>query len=127
MIDEKKLIEYLETLVEFERKKSQESAQIGVFDMATCYGHGEYCYKNAINAAEEQPKIGGWIPCSERLPEEKINPVTNDFYEYQVTFKSDKVTDVRHYKFGRGHWWNCGQNMDKYVTAWREPLEEYHG
>lgn len=74
-----------------------------------------------------QPKIGGWIPCSERLPEEKINPVTNDFYEYQVTFKSDKVTDVRHYKFGRGHWWNCGQNMDKYVTAWREPLEAYHG
>ena len=74
-----------------------------------------------------QPKIGGWIPCSERLPEENINPVTNDFYEYQVTFKSDKVTDVRHYKFGRGHWWNCGQNMDKYVTAWREPLEAYHG
>ena len=74
-----------------------------------------------------QPKIGGWIPCSERLPEEKINPVTNDFYEYQVTFKSDKVTDVRHYKFGRGHWWNCGQNVDKYVTAWREPLEAYRG
>lgn len=76
---------------------------------------------------KSQPKIGGWIPCSERLPEEKINPVTNDFYEYQVTFKSDKVTDVRHYKFGRGHWRNCGQNMDKYVTAWREPLEAYHG
>ena len=65
MIDEKKLIEHLETLTEFERKKSQESAEIGAFDMATCYGHGEYCYKNAINAAEEQPKIGGWIPCSE--------------------------------------------------------------
>lgn len=65
MIDEKKLIEYLETLVEFECKKSQESAEIGAFDMATCYGHGEYCYKNAINATKEQPKIGGWIPCSE--------------------------------------------------------------
>lgn len=65
MIDETKLIEYLETLVEFECKKSQESAEIGTFDMATCYGHGEYCYKNAINFAKEQPKIGGWIPCSE--------------------------------------------------------------
>lgn len=85
-------------------------------------------YGNAmLDMINGQPKIGGWIPCSERLPEEKINPVTNDFYEYQVTFKSDKVTDVRHYKFGRGHWWNCGQNMDKYVTAWREPLEAYHG
>ena len=85
-------------------------------------------YGNAmLDMINGQPKIGGWIPCSERLPEEKINPVTNDFYEYQVTFKSDKVTDVRHYKFGRGHWRNCGQNMDKYVTAWREPLEAYHG
>lgn len=65
MIDETKLIEYLETLVEFEGKKSQESAEIGAFDMATCYGHGEYCYKNAINAAREQSKIGEWIPCSE--------------------------------------------------------------
>ena len=104
MIDEKKLIERIK----------QEPTD------------GMYTHE-IIEAIEEQPKIGGWIPCSERLPEEKINPVTNDFYEYQVTFKSDKVTDVRHYKFGRGHWWNCGQNMDKYVTAWREPLEAYHG
>lgn len=80
-----------------------------------------------LEIVKKHSKNNGWIPCSERLPEEKINPVTNDFYEYQVTFKSDKVTDVRHYKFGRGHWWNCGQNMDKYVTAWREPLEAYHG
>lgn len=80
--------------------------------------------ENLINS---QPKIGGWIPCSERLPEEKINPVTKDFYEYQVTFQSDNVTDVRHYKFGNGHWWNSPGIMDEYVTAWREPLEAYHG
>lgn len=80
-----------------------------------------------IKAVEEQPKIGGWIPCSDRLPEEKINPVTKDFYEYQVTFKSEDVTDVRHYKFGKGHWWNGPGIMDEYVTAWREPLEAYHG
>lgn len=70
---------------------------------------------------------GGWIPCSERLPEEKMNPVTKDFYEYQVTFRSEDVTDVRHYKFGNGHWWNGPGIMDEYVTAWREPLEAYHG
>ena len=79
------------------------------------------------NAIEEQPKICGWIPCSERLPEEKINPVTKDFYEYQVTFQSDDVADVRHYNFGKGHWWNGPGIMDEYVTAWREPLEAYHG
>lgn len=108
MIDEKKLIKRFKQLA-------------GVDTLANMF------IADVIKEIKKQPKIGGWIPCSERLPEEKINPVTNDFYEYQVTFKSDKVTDVRHYKFGRGHWWNCGQNMDKYVTAWREPLEAYHG
>lgn len=69
---------------------------------------------------------GGWILCKERLPEEKINPVTDDFYEYEVTFKQGNVTDVRHYKFGRGHWRNYGMILDDYVIAWREQLEPYH-
>ena len=114
-IDEKKLIECLAhdmSCFETDDKKISQ-LYVRVDDM--------------VRMINGQPKIGGWIPCSERLPEEKINPVTNDFYEYQVTFKSDKVTDVRHYKFGRGHWWNCGQNMDKYVTAWQPLPEEYHG
>lgn len=98
MIDEKKFMEFITAL-------EDAGAEYVSFD-------------DLRKFVDEFPKIGGWIPCSERLPEEKINPVTNDFYEYQVTFKSDKVTDVRHYKFGRGHWWNCGQNVDKYVTAW---------
>lgn len=76
---------------------------------------------------EEQREMkGGWIPCSERLPEEKINPITKDFCEYQVTFKSEDVTDIRHYKFGRGHWWNGSGIMDEYVIACRKNLEPYH-
>lgn len=27
----------------------------------------------------------GWIPVDEQMPEEKINPITSDYYEYQVT------------------------------------------
>lgn len=69
---------------------------------------------------------GGWIPCSERLPEEKINPITQDFYEYQVTFKNEDVTDIRNYKFGKGHWWNGPWIMDKHVIAWRQNIEPYH-
>lgn len=68
---------------------------------------------------------GGWIPVAERLSEEKINPITRDFYEYQVTFKCDDIEDIRHYKFGKGHWWNGQQVMDKYVTAWRVPISPY--
>lgn len=67
----------------------------------------------------------GWIPCSERLPEEKINPITKDFCEYQVTFKIGNIKDIRHYKFGRGHWWNGTEMMDEYVTAWRMHLTPY--
>lgn len=70
----------------------------------------------------------GWIYCGggKNLPKEKINPITRDFCEYQVTFKSDDVTDIRHYKFGNGHWWNYGECMDKYVIAWRHNIEPYH-
>lgn len=67
-----------------------------------------------------------WIPCKDKLPEEKVNPVTEDFYEYQVTYQSGDVTDIRHYKFGNGHWWNDGEVMDAYVTAWRVQIETYH-
>lgn len=69
----------------------------------------------------------GWIYCGDgnNFPEEKINPVTKDFCEYQVTFECDDVSDVRHYKFGNGHWWNGPEIMDKYVTAWRAPILPY--
>ncbi len=72
----------------------------------------------ALDAATEVIEQQRWIPVSERLPEEKINPVTQDYYEYQCTFRLGKVYDVRSYKFGRGHWWHGPGIMDEYVTAW---------
>lgn len=67
----------------------------------------------------------GWIPVEVRLPEEKENPVTQDFYEYQVTAKFGNVKDVRHYKYGNGHWWHGPGIVDKYVIAWRPLPEPY--
>lgn len=67
----------------------------------------------------------GWIPCEERLPDEKVNPVSQDFYEYQVTARFGEVTDVRHYKFGNGHWWNGLGIVDEYVIAWKDRPEPY--
>ena len=60
----------------------------------------------------------GWIPVEERLPEEKINPITKDFYVYPVTFELDGVRDIRYYPFGMGHWWKTTEIMDEYVKAW---------
>lgn len=79
----------------------------------------------ALSAKLQADNGGGWIACEDRLPEEKTNPVTQDFYEYQVTFQCEYAKDVRHYKFGNGHWWNGPDIMDEYVTAWRVPIEPY--
>ena len=111
-MDNQQILEALDDIVTFREEPTSEQIEALI---------------EAMDIVEKYSKIGGWIPCSERLPEEKINPVTKDFYEYQVTFHIDEVTDVRHYKFGDGHWWNGPVIMDEYVTAWREPLEAYHG
>ena len=66
-----------------------------------------------------------WVSVEERLPEEKINPISRDFYEYQVTAKFGNAKDVRHYRYGNGHWWNGPGIVDKYVIAWRENPEPY--
>ena len=67
----------------------------------------------------------GWIPVDERLPEEKVNQLTQDYYEYQVTAQFENVKDVRHYKYGNGHWWNGPGIVDRYVVAWRENPDPY--
>ncbi|MEG0830679.1 MAG: hypothetical protein RSD88_06970 [Anaerovoracaceae bacterium] len=66
-----------------------------------------------------------WIPVSEGLPDGEINPITQDFYEYEVTVNICGLVDVRNYKFGRGHWLDGPEAVDKYVIAWRERPEPY--
>ena len=66
-----------------------------------------------------------WTPVSEGLPEGGINPITQDFYQYPVTFRNGDVYDVRYYKFGNGHWWHGAQIMDGFVTAWKDLPEPY--
>ena len=86
-------------------------------------------YEDTGLTPEQIIKIQGqssWIPVEDRLPEERINPITNDFYEYQVTTKFGECVDIRHYKFGRGHWWHGPAIVDKYVIAWQPIPEPYN-
>lgn len=107
MIDEKKLIAYISP------------------------GHlrnpNELCFSenDVVEIIKKQPKVGEWIPVSERLPEEKTNPITRDYYEYPVTCNFDGVEDIRYYKFGKGHWYHGFQVMDDYVKAWWPLPEPY--
>ena len=71
-------------------------------------------YKKAV---ENQPKIGGWIPCSERLPEENEEVI--------CCFKSGIVKALVLY--------NCKFHGKVYayeksdIIAWQPMPEEYHG
>ena len=84
-------------------------------------------YENAIEIVKQESTEynNGWIPCSERLPEEKVNPVTQDYYQYPIMFEDDGVEDIKYYYFGNGHWRYGLQIMDNYVTHWMD-IKPYH-
>lgn len=46
----------------------------------------------------------GWIPVTDRLPKDGVNPITLDAHVYPVTVDLGGVTDVRYYSYSRGHW-----------------------
>ena len=92
------------------------------------YESAEYGWNEAVERITEiirNHMNDGWIPVNDRLPEERINPVSQDFYEYQVMAKFGNVKDVRHYKYGNGHWWHGPGIVDKYVIAWRPLPKPY--
>lgn len=57
LIDADKLIEDIEKEIEFAMKCNMPAMVAGMRQIAS--------------VIEEQPKIGEWIPCSERLPDER--------------------------------------------------------
>jgi len=71
-----------------------------------------------------------WIPVTERLPEERINPNTSDF---EPVLCWTVFGDVRTYKYGTvniidgAHFWHGVGIMDGYVIAWMPLPEPYKG
>lgn len=64
MIDEKRLVEQLNELKDkcWDRAKKENNIN---------FARKQLDISQVIGIINIQPKIGGWIPCSERLPEEK--------------------------------------------------------
>ena len=78
-------------------------------------------FTECIEYLKSLPKCdNGWIPCSERLPEEKENPITRDYYVYPVMVDLGKRSDIRYYGYGDGHWWHGLTKMDGLVTHWMD-------
>ena len=76
-----------------------------------------------VPPVQPEPK---WIPVSEGLPEEQINPNTMDF---EKVLCSTAFGDVRTYGYGKptgydvSHFWHSASVVDPYVKAW-QPLPE---
>ncbi len=91
MIDEKKLIERFNQLK-------------GCDSLANMF------VKDVIKEIKNQPKSGGWIPCSERLPEESLKSVLGwDEYSQRCCF-------VQYYN-GRWIFGNAIESVK--ITAWQ--------
>lgn len=105
-----------------------------LFNSLEYYGYDSY-YADLWRATidelkkriEERPQ-DEWIPVGERLPEGKIDPMTNDF---ELALCSTVWDVVRPYKFGKpighakAHFWSGGGIMDDYVIAWMPLPEPY--
>lgn len=72
------------------------------------------------------PSAKQWTPCSERLPTEEIDEITEDYKEYLcVRCVSNERQVISVYKFGKGAWWNGLLKVEEPfpVIAW-QPLPE---
>lgn len=106
MIDEKKLIE------EFREKVKGYDKDCGYWSKRGEHGNELLCagkcsgIVQAIKIAENQPKVGEWIPCSERLPDESgtyiVNAIENNiihvtFAKWMKRMKKWELTGSRSY------------------------------
>ena len=110
MIDEKKLIAYLEK----ERDYWHHST--------APYSLEVMCmYSDTIDFVNEQPKVGEWIPCSERLPEDDIDVL--------ATVDGGRYIAVYIFHIKDGEWIDFdGFVVDAAkVTAWQPLPEPWEG
>lgn len=109
MIDEKRLVEQLNELKDkcWDRAKKENNIN---------FARKQLDISQVIGIINIQPKIGGWIPCSERLPEENQNVI--------ACFAHGTVTELRFYdkKFHGIYDYD-----EKVIVAWQPLPEEYHG
>lgn len=129
MIDEAKLIDELYALADKESRKCDEAAEANLTDIVVKYNHGESCYFNAVEAVNSQPKIGGWIPCGERLPEDGVDVLVWFEYfrygEYNRLFQAKGISyafDGRWSGFVNG---STGWHQLR-IIAWQPLPEDYH-
>lgn len=102
MIDEKKLIAEIREKIRPESFGEQCNSLDVIYAM--------------LQLIDEQPKVGEWIPCSERLPEDEM--------DVELTYRGG-MRGVGFYMGGYWHSTVTGMAID--VIAWKEPSEPWKG
>ena len=73
-----------------------------------------------VNKADISRRENPWISVKDRLPSEKENELTRDYFVYPVMVDIYGNIDIRYYSFGNGHWYYGFSVMDEYVTHWMD-------
>lgn len=125
MIDEKKLIEELESLPLIHGRYDHENANSDFISGI------ETWYEAVLKKINEQPKCLEWIPCSERLPEEAEKEGINGIYKLYLVILDDATEGIGAYMHYEKAWLTkklYGQkhfSTDNTVIAWMELPEPY--
>ncbi len=126
-MDNKQILESLDDIVTFREEPTSEQIE---------------ALMEAMDIVEEYSKIGGWIPCSERLPKEH----DSIFAQFKDTDQwsgamfekiSDDVNVTVEFENGKrktktlhtidGKWSEGNRGVKFKVIAWQPLPEEYHG
>ena len=117
IIEELEKYEY-ENLVEHDSEQIQHCKQFddcGFRDCTLCI------FDKAIEIVKQEAEKynNGWIPCSERLPEENQKVILQDIYG-NITIETMKISNGLE-GFRDGDWWSSANNY----LAWRPLPEPY--
>lgn len=115
MIDEKKLIEDIE----------KEFDGVCVYDVSPSQAVNDF-----VEIVDRQPKIGEWIPCSERFPEE-LTPVNVTWANRKPTIYYENIKDIPFtatavYCNEKWFWWSsiCEDILAEYGRNDAEMVDE---
>lgn len=92
-----------------------------------------------IRTIDNQPKMGGWIACSERLPDDPEGGIPRGRDELEDAYVKDRIKEyivmidgasipTALFHGGEGRWYDCNGTQEICrVVAWQPLPEPYRG
>ncbi len=124
MIDERKLLAELIELGVSVEKHMMDAEKKGEETLGFCLKNQFAMLKNVISRIRKEPKVGGWIPCGERMLEKEISVLCQwnkrNGLDTEVYFSVFYVDDNE-------EWVGDSGMPNGKVVAWQPLPEPYNG